>query len=361
MRGRFFVDNSEKDSMKSKWLQQMLVILWVCISACAFAEESPLEVDVDPPRGNGIQLGDGAVHEWKVGVEVTASRGTIVGAVATIPIPTNWPEQTVERIEEESSRNITSVKYRKLGGGVEQMVVTIRRLRANETAYAYALVRVHRKAIIGPQDTAQFEIPQKLDRSMRKFISPSPYIESNHRKIRKLAKEIVAEIPPANDWKKVEAIYDWVREQVQYEFDKEIKGALQSLDDGHGDCEELTSLFVALCRANRIPARAIWIPNHCYPEFYMEDQDGYGHWFPCQAAGSRAFGSMPEHRPILQKGDNFKVPDKKKPQRYVAEFFKAQIPSGSGNPTVRWERQLITPVENEPAGRARDLPFDFKP
>ena len=52
----------------------------------------------------------------------------------------------------------------------------------------------------------------------------------------------------------------------------------------------------------------VWVPGHCYPEFYLEDAEGRGHWIPCQAAGTRAFGSMPEHRPILQKGDNFRVP-----------------------------------------------------
>jgi hypothetical protein len=34
------------------------------------------------------------------------------------------------------------------------------------------------------------------------------------------------------------------------------------------------------------------------------DPKGVGHWFPCQAAGSRAFGGITDGRPILQKGDN---------------------------------------------------------
>jgi hypothetical protein len=84
----------------------------------------------------------------------------------------------------------------------------------------------------------------------------------------------------------------------------------------------MTSLFVALCRNARIPARMVWIPDHCYPEFYLEDGEGKGHWFPCQAAGTRQFGRMDEYRPVLQKGDRFKVPEKRQPQRYVAEFFK---------------------------------------
>jgi hypothetical protein len=171
-----------------------------------------------------------------------------------------------------------------------------------------------------------------------KFTGPSPYIESRHPQIRSLAKEIVAERQDA--WERVEAMYDWVRANVKYQ-EGELKGALAAMRDGNGDCEELTSLFIALCRANKIPARTVWIPGHCYPEFYLEDTAGNGHWIPCQAAGSRAFGSMPEFRPILQKGDSFRVPEKKDQQRYVAEFCKIKSVRGQQNPQVIFVREIL--------------------
>jgi hypothetical protein len=110
--------------------------------------------------------------------------------------------------------------------------------------------------------------------------------------------------------------------------------------DGTGDCEELTSLFIALCRVSKIPARTVWVPGHCYPEFFLEDRDGHGHWIPCQAAGTRAFGGIPEHRPVLQKGDNFEVPETRKPQRYVAEFLQTKSVSGAP-PKVKFIRELL--------------------
>ena len=177
-----------------------------------------------------------------------------------------------------------------------------------------------------------------MPRDIGKFLAPSPYIESRHGKIRKLAREVIKD--KASAWEQVEAMYDWVRDNVEYE-NGPLKGALAALNDGNGDCEELTSLFIALCRANKIPARTVWIPGHCYPEFYLQDQQGVGHWFPCQAAGTRDFGSMPDFRPILQKGDNFRVPEKKKPQRYVAEFLKVNSVRGGGKPRVQFVRQLL--------------------
>ena len=120
-----------------------------------------------------------------------------------------------------------------------------------------------------------------------------------------MAKEIGADKEKA--WDRVEAIYDWVREKVKYK-NGPLKGALAALKDGTGDCEELSSLFIAICRAADIPARTVWVPGHCYPEFYLVDDKGAGHWFPCQSAGSREFGGITEIRPILQKGDNFRPP-----------------------------------------------------
>ena len=185
-----------------------------------------------------------------------------------------------------------------------------------------------------------FLIPRRVPRDVGRYLGPSPYIESRSPQIRSTAREILRDKQQASAWHQVEAIYDWVRDNVEYK-NGDLKGALAALRDGDGDCEELTSLFVALCRANRIPARMVWVPGHCYPEFYLEDADGQGHWFPCQAAGSRDFGSLPDHRPVLQKGDNFRVPEKREPQRYVAELLKVKAVRGSGQPKVQFVRHLL--------------------
>jgi hypothetical protein len=89
-----------------------------------------------------------------------------------------------------------------------------------------------------------------------------------------------------------------------------------------------------------VPARTVWVEGHCYPEFYLVDGKGNGSWYPCQAAGSRAFGSMPDQLPILQKGDNFRDPDRPaKPLRYVSEFVTGSAVGGGGEPHVQYIRE----------------------
>ncbi len=77
-----------------------------------------------------------------------------------------------------------------------------------------------------------------------------------------------------------------------------------------------------------IPAKAVWIPGHTYPEFYLEEKKGQGHWFPCQVAGQYEFGSMTELKPILQKGDRFRLPGKSGYVRYLQPSLLAKDAAG---------------------------------
>jgi hypothetical protein len=183
-----------------------------------------------------------------------------------------------------------------------------------------------------PKEAERFVVARRIDRDLRQYLSPSPYIESGDPRLRSIASEIVDAKSPA--WEQVEAIYDWVRSNIRYQFNPQIKSGLQALEDGVGDCEELTSLFVALCRASKIPARSVWVPNHCYPEFYLLDEQGIGHWIPCQAAGEYDFGRIRESRPILQKGDNFRVQGHRQPLRYVQPTL--MIRNTTAPPTLEW-------------------------
>lgn len=284
----------------------------------------------------GSRLGQTLTQRWRSGVIVTAASGPCRGIEASVPIPIDWPEQTVSVVEEDVTSNAKVSYSRIIQGSVKLMLVRIPTLRPGQEARAVVTVEVQRSSQEPPEDTSIFKLPKKLPREVKNnYLGTSPLIEVRNAKIRKLAKEIGVDEETA--WGRVEAIYDWVRENVEYK-NGPIKGALAGLRDGTGDCEELTSLFIAICRAGGIPARTVWVPGHCYPEFYLVDEENQGHWFPCQAAGSRAFGGIPEHRPILQKGDNFRPPHNPRDrQRYMAPHLTGE----GGKPTVKWVKELV--------------------
>lgn len=292
--------------------------------------------------GRGPQLGKELTQQYQIGMTVTAQGGPCRGIYATAPVPTDWPEQHVTIIKEESTPSVQASEYRIIGGTVKQLLVSMPFIAGGEEAKALVTLEVRRHSQTPPTDTSIYVLPndKKMPKELRIYLTPSPSIESNHSKIRAIAKEIAAEHKDAGGWERVEAIYDWTRAKVEYKKGP-LKGALRSLADGTGDCEELSSLFIAICRASGIPARIVWVPDHCYPEFYLEDREGKGYWFPCQAAGTREFGGITEHRPILQKGDNFQVPEKKDRVRYVAEYLTGK----GGNPKVKFHREQLGSTE----------------
>lgn len=303
-----------------------------------------------------------------IGLRIAAADGNMYGTKATTVFPTPWPEQLVE-IVGTSVPPTSKNQFRDLPGGNRQWLFFVPTVPAAAQVEATITVRITKSHIVGPTDTLQFTIPKRISRDLKQFMSNSPFIESTSNEVRKIVREIEA-TDPLTDWKKVELLYDWVRDNIAYERG-ELKSVRDAIRDKTGDCEEMTSTFVALCRAARVPARCVWVPNHCYPEFYLEDAQGEGHWFPCQVAGTRNFGSMPDYLPILQKGDRFKVPEKPEMQRYLADFLQSQKVLGNRDPQVEFIRQMLGDAANIQApdldgqanqpNTAEDIPEDAAP
>ena len=305
--------------------------------AALFAVVFPFAVGSFPLAAQELRLENPVTQQWQIGLIVEAP-GACTGILAKLPVPMEWPEQQVKIVQRDVSPQVASVRYTTVADGVRQMEISIPRLNAGDTAQALVTFEVIKSNIRGPSDPTGLKAPAKPGRSLQPYLGVSPQIETTHPEIKRAAEKAVA--GKTADWQKAEAIFDWVRANVKYKFDRELKGALVALRSGVGDCEELTSLFIALCRNNGIPARSVWIPGHCYPEFYLEDAAGQGHWYPCQAAGARLFGEMQETRPILQKGDNFRIPGER-PKRYVAETFRAK--NAAADPRIQWVCKPLAP------------------
>jgi len=313
-----------------------------------------------------IKFGEAKAQRWKIGVTITAVGGTCMGVTGYVPVPMDWPEQQVRVVKEDISP-LAKTDDKVVDGTVKLMVVKIAKLPSGQSVNALVTYEVTHHPQLPPEQPDQYVLPDvnKLPRGVRGYLRPSPKIESKDPKIRKLAEEIrgdgageaeetddeekageeesggkgaetpkpEAESEPASDeeptaWQQVEAIYDWVRDHVTYKRGPQ-KSAVQTLKDGVADCEGMTALFIALCRAKNVPARTVGVQGHCYPEFYLADKDGKGYWFPCQVAGDRSFGGIPETRPILQKGDNFRQPGNTRQRvHYLATFVTGNRMAG---------------------------------
>jgi hypothetical protein len=327
--------------------RRSVLIAAVACAAGSVGVSAPLAMASDDPAENDpaavaptwrLSYDSPKTQRWRIGLRLDTNGVTCKDALATFPIPMAWPEQTVRLVNQDIDPRVDRWELRDLPGGARQVVLTMPHVPAGSTPEVFLELEVTRSRILPPEQTDDLVVPKRPGNPLKNFLGVSPYIDTGDSRIRAAARELAAQ-EHSDAWSHVEAIYDWIRERVEY-IEGDIKTASQALRDGTGDCEEMTSLFVAVCRATRIPARMVWIPDHCYPEFYLEDAAGNGTWFPCQAAGTRQFGMMDEYRPVLQKGDRFKIPENRQPVRYVAEFFRC-IPVGNRDPRPIFVREVI--------------------
>lgn len=86
------------------------------------------------------------------------------------------------------------------------------------------------------------------------WLAAERYVEIGDPRIRTLA----AELRGAEERETARAIYDWIRQHLQYAgYLPDDRGALDALTRRQGDCTEYAYLAVALARANGIPARMV--------------------------------------------------------------------------------------------------------
>jgi transglutaminase-like putative cysteine protease len=123
------------------------------------------------------------------------------------------------------------------------------------------------------------------------FLKSEKYIEGDSPRIQQAAKAITT---TPNQTALVNAIYEYVTDNVSYLIQKQELGALQTLEKRQGACTEYSDLFVALCRAKGIPARVVkgyvsepvYLPQHAWAEVYLNE---YG-WVPFDPT----YGDVPD-------------------------------------------------------------------
>jgi transglutaminase-like putative cysteine protease len=137
----------------------------------------------------------------------------------------------------------------------------------NLAPYASRLISIKADLLVARRANPIAAGPQTAD------LNPETYIESDHPAIRRAAMQLQA----ADPVKTIDAVFDWVATQVRYSgYNARQRGALYALENKKGDCTEYMDLFVALCRANGIPARRIG--GYICPENAVLKAQDYHNW-----------------------------------------------------------------------------------
>ena len=284
-----------------------------------------------------LELADPRTYKLKVLIRIEAVDGAVRNVVATGPIPMNWPEQQVRLISEKKSPG-SRVSEQVMKGQAALIKFQVPQSAQGGSAFIeriYEITRFRTKFTI-PGDTLKFSraTPAELKDQLAGI---APGVEIQNPKMIGLAEALRTSTQEAGAWETVKSFWSWTRDNVKFE-NGDFRGAMHAIEQRCGDCEEMSALFVGLCRLSNIPARTVWVHSHDYPEFYLLDQEGKGHWIPAQVLGPPWFGEITEYRPILQKGDRFYDPLQKDYVRYVPQTVKG---SDGHEPKVEFRHEVI--------------------
>jgi transglutaminase-like putative cysteine protease len=116
----------------------------------------------------------------------------------------------------------------------------------NLAPYASRIITIKAHLLVSPSANPVADAPKPSD------LQPEKHIESDSPAIRRLA----AKLQESDVLSTIKAVFHWVANHVSYSgYTAQDRGALYALKHQRGDCTEFMDLFVALCRANGIPAR----------------------------------------------------------------------------------------------------------
>jgi len=286
-----------------------------------------------------LRYTDPRTYRLKIIVRVEApEESPAKNVVVVAPIPRDWPEQKVRLIGRPKFTEGGKYKEFDKPGQCKTFNFQIPQIAAGESAGVELLYEITRWRIeyVAPAD--ELDLPHGVPREVRdQFAGPAPGLEMNHPKIKELARDLKKRHEQAGAWNMVKGFWKWTRDNVEFK-NGDFRGALFAIEQHCGDCEEMSALFVSMCRLSNGVARSVWVEGHNYPEFYLIDRQGRGHWIPAQVVGPAWFGEMIEYRPIFQKGDRFLDPFHRKFVRYTPQTVKAE---GEVEPKLTVEHEII--------------------
>jgi hypothetical protein len=304
----------------------------------------------EPPKNERGYL-EPRSFELSIGVELQGT-GDRSEAMASTPVPVAHPEQTIDDVQIETFGCDATI--RELAPGAGQLLMHAKNIAAGQIVKAIA----HYKLTIAKQyhgfHQDQFPEKQSIPTLIRNAaLGESPGIQSNAGLVRKLAYDLTQGI--SHPWEKAESFVKWIQSNIRPQY-QPYSSVTAAIEKKVGDCEEMSAVFVALCRAAGIPARLVWVPNHNWTEFYLTDKDDQGHWIPVHPACYHWFGWTGAHELVLQKGDRVKVPEQSRPSRLIMDWIRSSGPKP--NAVYRAELKPIAPSGSDDAGpgtRSKDF------
>jgi hypothetical protein len=283
-----------------------------------------------PPEGPTGYL-EPRTYKLTIAIELQG-RGTATQLIATTSIPVACPEQTI--VQEAVQSQGCWAETRTVGPYARQLVLRASGIFAGQSVRATLQSVVTLTKQYHGYCAEQFPQEQSVPPDVRRtYLGDSPGIQTRCPEIRALCEELSR--GREHPWDRAARFAQWIVKNIRPQIGR-FTSVEQALLNRCGDCEEMSAVFVALCRSAGIPARLVWVPNHNWAEFYLQDAQGQGHWIPVHLACYSWFGWTGAHELVLQKGDRLQVPERKGYFRLLEDWMRWM----GKRPAVRYQAEL---------------------
>jgi len=303
--------------------------------AIAQLEDSPTKTSDSSPYA--VTFGEGRTVKYQIGVKIRTAKAPFGGVKIRLPVPSDWPEQSVAVSEEEIYERAGDIDYRILDGGVRQMMLAISAIPPSTAADILITYEVTIRSIIAPGATDELIIPKRITKEIKWYIGDAPMIFPRDKDLRKLVESLLEDQTEQTAWESTKILHAWVIENIAETVSKQ-QSTVDTLTKMQGCNEDRAALFVAMARSAKIPARLVMDEGSQYAEVCLQDPEGVDRWYPCTFLGQGDFGSTSRPAVVFQKGDNLRVPELGKRVRLVAEYVNGK---SAAKPEVRIIRQIV--------------------
>jgi hypothetical protein len=261
------------------------------------------------------------------------SQGRARNLRGTTPVPVILPGQEITDVRIEKSEGCAA-EVVALSESAAQLQVQAPAIERGQTIAAAVILRARLFRFCPRYSKDQFQAaPTYPDAIMDQATGNSPGIRSDLTALQMLVDSLASQ--HEHPWSKCRKFFEWVRASIAGR-----PGAYTSvqaaLKTRVGDCEERAGVFVALCRCAGIPARLVLVPNHCWAEFCLIDNEGVPRWIPAHTAAYDWFGWTGTHELVLQKGDRIWQLGSNKTVRLVTDWHSFE----GRKPTIEYLGQL---------------------
>jgi hypothetical protein len=263
-----------------------------------------------------IRYGNERTYDIRHAVEVDMAGVPLESLEIWLPVPSDWPEQTVTELTIRPKAPVIRDKT-----GMARVALLCVKNREPVPSRRFSLEITYRLACrdIVPDRAALARYGRRdyeKNPAYRLFTRPEKKIEVADPAIVAVAQTLRGENRPPLEVAR--AAYDWVLGHTEYRLIEGFGGAGYCLTNAHGECGDYSALFVALCRAAGVPSRPVsgfWADKtngwHCWAEFMLPS----GEWLPVDCSqGDQSwfrreqhFGAMDNRRVALCKTNDIEL------------------------------------------------------